>query len=186
MKKHVLKRTLIAAAVLTLAGTAVAGGCNSQGMSERQAANTAAPTQLQTAADDPWAAVQADMARMQARIDQLFNTGLIDVAVAVDAQPANPEISLQEQGDNYVVKADIPGASEDDINIHLDGRLLSISSQSQAGDQLTDDAGQVLQRDSYVSSVQQAFTLPGPVNATGMHTRFDDGVLTITIPKATS
>jgi hypothetical protein len=30
----------------------------------------------------------------------------------------------------------------------------------------------------------EAFTLPGPVTASGMHTQFQDGVLTVTIPKA--
>ena len=39
-------------------------------------------------------------------------------------------------------------------------------------------------QESYSSSFQQAFTLPGAVNASGMHSQYQDGVLTVTIPKA--
>lgn len=137
---------------------------------------------------DPWAALHADMMRMQAQMDQMFNGALSDVNAGGvgNVQQSEPMVTLEEQGDSYVVKAEIPGASEGDINVKLDGRLLSISSQSQGGEQQTAENGQVIQQESYASSFQQAFTLPGPVEATGMQTRFRDGVLTVTLPKLTS
>jgi HSP20 family protein len=85
-----------------------------------------------------------------------------------------------------LVKADIPGAKESDISINLDGRLLSISAQTQTSEEQSSDNGQTIHEERYASSFQQAFTLPGPVQASGMHSQFQDGVLTVTIPKSTS
>jgi HSP20 family protein len=101
--------------------------------------------------------------------------------------PANhSQVTLKDQGDNYLVKVNIPGVNENNIDINLNGRLLSLSSQTQGTEQLTSDQGKVTQKDQYVSTYQQAFTLPGPVKASGMKTQFQNNSLTITIPKATS
>jgi HSP20 family molecular chaperone IbpA len=42
----------------------------------------------------------------------------------------------------------------------------------------------VTRQESSSSAFQQAFTLSGPVDASGMHSQYKDGVLTVTIPKA--
>lgn len=192
MNKHLLQRTLVAAGVLALVGTAGAQAYYSHELAERVAAQESTP-QAETALapsieqSGPWAAMHADMMRLQARMDQMFNATFHDGnAVRVGDQQPIAQVTLEEQGDNYVVTADIPGASKDDINVNLDGRLLSISAQSHGDDKQTADNGQVIGEESYASSMQQAFTLPGPVNASGMQTKFQDGILSVTVPKATS
>jgi HSP20 family molecular chaperone IbpA len=99
---------------------------------------------------------------------------------------AKDQIGLQEQGDNYVVRAKFPGASKSDINVKLDGRLLSISSDSHGSEEQKADNGRVIGHESYSDFVQEAYTLPGPVNASGMQTQFKDGILTVTIPKSSA
>lgn len=188
-----LSRNLMAIALLGAFGAAGAQA-DTPAEAATQGAPQATPQQAErTPAPrfewrDPWAALHADMMRMQAQMDQMFNGALSDVNAGGvgNVQQSEPMVTLEEQGDSYVVKAEIPGASEGDINVKLDGRLLSISSQSQGGEQQTAENGQVIQQESYASSFQQAFTLPGPVEATGMQTRFRDGVLTVTLPKLTS
>jgi hypothetical protein len=51
------------------------------------------------------------------------------------------------------------GAKEDDIAVNLDGRLLSISSQTQGREKQTADNGKVTRQKRYSGSFQQAFTL---------------------------
>jgi len=135
---------------------------------------------------DPWAAMHADIRRMQAEMDRMFNTGFPSLHhsgwPAISGSEA--KVSMEEQGEDYVVKAQIPGAKESDINVNLDGRLLSISSSTQGTEKQTADKNQQTAEEFYSSSFQQAFTLPGPVSANGMHSEFKDGVLTVTIPKA--
>ena len=129
---------------------------------------------------DPW----FDMQRLQAQIDRAFDQPFDALQVA---SPVNAtRITLEQHPDNYVVKAAIPGARESDIKTSLDGRLLSISSQTRGSDKETAQNGAVTGETTYRGSFEEAFTLPGPVVASGMKSDFKDGVLTLTIPKATS
>jgi HSP20 family protein len=80
----------------------------------------------------------------------------------------------------------MPGVRKGDINVSLTGRLLRISAQSQSQENIKGKHGKVVGDETYASSYQRALTLPGPVNASGMHTKINDGTLTVTIPKAKS
>lgn len=137
---------------------------------------------------DPW----LEMQRMQERIDGLFADSWARMHAemaglpSMSSEPSEGEMTLKEEPNDYQLTAKIPGVEEGDINVSLDGRLLRISAQRQAQEEETADNGKVLREESYASSLQRAFTLPGPVNASRMHTQFGDGVLTVTIPKAAS
>ena len=138
-----------------------------------------------SAATDPLAAMTAQMARMQRQMDTMFNSafqipGGMDF---VDGQ-GSAQVSLTTKGKDYVVTAKIPGSKKGDINVRLSGRLLMLSSKEEGSNSKTANNGQLTQQDQYASSFQQAFTLPGPVNASEMTSTFKDGVLTLTIPKA--
>jgi HSP20 family protein len=189
MNKHILKPTLITIGFLGVIGAVGTQAYYSHELADRLAAQESAPVLQSTAAPgahplDPWAAIHADMMRMQAQMDQAFNGTFRDMhGTGLGGQDANAQVTVEEQGDNYVVKADIPGAKESDINVNLNGRLLSISSATKGGEQQKADNGQIVRQESYASSFQQALTLPGPVNASGMQTQFRDGILTVTIPK---
>jgi HSP20 family protein len=192
MNRQNAKRTVLAVAVLALVGTVGAQTYYTHELAERVTAQETAQRSEGTATPDVvlrdhWAAMHADIMRMQAQMDKLFNSSFDDFhAVGLGGQQVKAPVTLEEQGNNYVVRADIPGAKEGDINVNLDGRLLSISNRSQGGEKQTADNGQVVRQESYARSFQQAFTLPGPVNASGMQTHLQDGVLTVTIPKITS
>lgn len=201
MNKHPFKQPLIAIGLLALVGAVGAETYYTHELAKRVALTDAESAQetISGAANgswDPWTAMHADMMRMRSQMDQafdsVFNTTFNDTFKSfngpsdMDAQTGVGKLTLNEQGDNYVVEANIPGAKEGDINVNLNGRLLSISSQTQASKKQTGDNNQVIRQENYASAFQQAFTLPGPVKASGMHTQFKDGVLTVTIPKAAS
>jgi HSP20 family protein len=197
MNKHTVKKSIIGIGLLALVGAVGAQTYYTHNVAQRlkvaEQSQQSAPQEPPLAEEwdtwgDPWAAIHNDMMHMQQRMSH-------DWAMAMDElhhlpgnsqMPASGRIELQDKGDNYVVTANIPGAKENDININLDGRLLSISSQTHGMDKTTDDQGKVIEQDRYTSAFQQAFTLPGPVNVVGMHSDFKDGVLTVTIPKVTS
>ncbi len=95
-------------------------------------------------------------------------------------------LTLQEEKGDYRVTADLPGVKEGDLDVSLDGRLLRISAPRGSTNEATADNGEVVRREAYSSGMQWAFTLPGPVDVSKMHTDLSDGVLTVTIPKAKS
>jgi len=214
MNLHAYKRPLIAIGLLTAVGAVGAQTYYTHELARRVAAYAAgtpvapatpapspSPSQSPSMGWDPWTSIHGDMMRLQTRMDRMFDDAFRDFHgmppghmptghnAAGASQPGTGQVSmgqvtLEDQDGNYLVKADIPGATENDIDVNLDGRLLSISSQTQGEEQQTGDNGQVIGQESYASSFQQAFTLPGPVNASAMHTQFQNGVLTVTIPKA--
>jgi HSP20 family protein len=191
MDKQAYKQPLIAVGLLALVGAVGAQAYYTHELARRVAAtDTEDPTATMPAPIagewDPWTTLHADMMRMQERMDRMFDSGFQNIYAMphVALQPVGSKVTMEDQDGNYVVKADIPGVKEGDIAVNLDGRLLSISSQTQGQEKQTPDNGQVTRQESYSRSFQQAFTLPGPVDASGMHSHYDDGVLTVTIPKA--
>lgn len=189
---HTVKKTLIGVGLLALVGAVGAQTYYThdlvKALKVADHSSTPAPVPDQSKGVwDPWSAIHNDMMRMQRRMDRDFSMAFSDLSQmpADKAFTTGARIDLQEQGKNYVVTANIPGASKNDIDVNLDGRLLSISSRIQGKDEQKAQNGRMFRQERYASDFEQAFTLPGPVNATGMHSRFKDGVLTITIPKAT-
>ena len=118
---------------------------------------------------------------------QQFHSDQFFLPLAEDEQlAAEPKVTLQDEKDQYVVTADIPGTKAESIDVGLSGQLLTISAQTLNKQQQSNDKGQVIKEESYLSGFEQALTLPGPVTASGMHSDYHDGVLTVTIPKVTS
>jgi HSP20 family protein len=192
MKRNPLTRTLLSAGLLALVGGVGAASY----LEHSQAATPASPSPAgptlgqypQDWSSDPWMRMYQDMQQIQARMDRMLEDSFQRLQAA--PQPATmssgARVSVAEQKDEYVVTAHIPGAKENNIRVSLDGRLLSISSQIQREDRKTAANGQTLSDQTYASSYQEAFTLPGPVSATGMHTDYKDGVLRVIVPKASS
>ncbi len=198
MNRHTVKKTVIAIALLGLVGAVGAGTYYNHDMAKplkvADKGGEIAPPAPATANDsdaliDPWSALHEDMLRIQQDMSRQWAQAMDEfhhLPGSASRMPVSGSVQLQEQGDNYVVTADIPGVKESDINVNLNGRLLSISTQTTGSDKTTNEQGKVIAQDQYTESYQQAFTLPGPVDAIGMHSDFKDGVLTVTIPKLSS
>jgi len=192
MNKRKLAKSLAAIALLGVAGIVgaesyyhhEAGGDNATQAEQKAPAGQAIGSQ------DPW----AEMQRMQAQMDRMFEEAIQNFRSDRFFHPleedqqlvAQPKVTVQDKQDQYVVTADIPGTKAESIDVGLSGQLLTISAQTQKEQQQSNDKGQVIEEESYVSGFERALTLPGPVTASGMHSDYHDGVLTVTIPKATS
>ena len=126
---------------------------------------------------------------MQEQMNRMFDEAFERIPTAsprewlFDGGELGPQITLDDQQKQYVVQADIPGAKQSDINVTLDGQLLTISARSELQAKETGDKGQVVGEATSVSSFHHAFTLPSPVEASRMQSEYKDGVLTVTIPK---
>jgi HSP20 family protein len=194
MDKHSFTRPLITIGLLVLVGAVGAQTYYTHELAKRVSDSDSGgmPAQSQVTPgngiQDPWVAMHQEMMHMRSEMNQMFNHSFqgFPSLSGNGIMPGNGKVSMEEQGNNYVVKADIPGARESDIQVNLDGRLLSISARNQSSQEQEADNGKVIREESYASRFQRAFTLPTAVNATGMHSKFHDGVLTATIPKATS
>lgn len=98
-----------------------------------------------------------------------------------DPLPAQIKVDVKEGRDAYTVLAEIPGVSRDDIHVGVDGGVITISTEVKQHDQTRED--KVLRSERYYGSVARSFQLPSEVDTTGCKAKYENGVLTLTLPK---
>lgn len=95
--------------------------------------------------------------------------------------PSTPAMDLADKGDNYILKADIPGAEKDKINITVEDNVLKIEAET-TKDKKEKGKG-YLKQERFASSYMRMITLPEDANAEKFESEYKNGVLKITIPK---
>jgi HSP20 family protein len=108
------------------------------------------------------------------KFDNLFDSGSF-----------TPEIDIKDEGDYLIVKIDLPGADNNNVNITCTNQELKISGKIE---QLQEDRKRtgLLRRERRSGHFSRTITLPVPVEADKMETEIDKGIVTIKIPKAIS
>lgn len=93
-----------------------------------------------------------------------------------------PSVDVQENADGYLVEADLPGLTEKDIAVRIEGRSLIIESQK---DEKTEkkEEGRYVIRERRATSFSRAFTLPEDADAESVQASFKNGVLELEIKK---
>ncbi len=92
-----------------------------------------------------------------------------------------PAMDLVEADEYFVLKADLPGLSEDDVAIEVQDNVLTISGSREAEHERKEQGWFRLER-SY-GSFSRSLTLPDGVDADAIAASFDKGVLEVRIPK---
>jgi len=96
-------------------------------------------------------------------------------------QVITPTLDVKENEKEIVVKADLPGMDEKDINLTVHNGVLSLRGEKKSEHTDERDNYHVMER-SY-GSFQRSIRLPDTINEDKAEARFDKGVLTITLPK---
>jgi len=92
-----------------------------------------------------------------------------------------PAMDLIETADHFVLRADLPGMSEEDVNIEVEERVLTISGERKAELTATKDGYQRFER--AFGAFSRSLTLPEGIDAEAVSASFDRGVLEVRIPK---
>ena len=121
---------------------------------------------------------------LQGEMNRLFNT-LFDAPVSGDGGGSVrrwiPAMDLIETDEDFVLRADLPGLSEDDVNIELEDNVLTISGERKSEHQERNQGYYRVERAS--GTFSRSLTLPEGVNPEGIKASFDRGVLEVRIPK---
>jgi HSP20 family protein len=92
-----------------------------------------------------------------------------------------PSMDLVETQDNFVLKADLPGMSEGDVNVELENNVLTISGERKTEHEEQHEGYYRLERAT--GAFSRALSLPEGIDADAVSAQFDNGVLTVRIPK---
>ena len=95
----------------------------------------------------------------------------------------SPNVDIQESNESYLVKADLPGVKKKDIEVTLDNGVLSISGEKRA-EKETGKGTKQHRTERFYGKFSRYFTLPQEVESDKVDARFEDGVLSLMIPKA--
>ena len=92
-----------------------------------------------------------------------------------------PAMDLVETAEQYVLRADLPGLSDDDVNVQLEDNVLTISGERNPQHEQQEEGSYRIER--AFGSFSRSLTLPDGVDPDGVQAHFDRGVLEIRIPK---
>lgn len=93
-----------------------------------------------------------------------------------------PPVDIQETEDAYRLLAELPGLTKDDINITLENNVLRLSGERKFEKDVKKESFHRIER-TY-GAFSRAFSLPQQVNPEGVQAAFDNGILTVLVPKA--
>jgi HSP20 family protein len=123
-----------------------------------------------------------ELGTLQSEMNRLFNT-VFDGPTAGGGTMRRwmPAMDLLESGDDFVLKADLPGMSEEDVNIELEDSTLTVSGERKTDHQSEGEGYYRVERAT--GSFSRSLTLPKGVDPEAVTARFDRGVLEVRIPK---
>ncbi len=89
---------------------------------------------------------------------------------------------VREHEDHYEVDINLPGFKKDEISLDLENGYLTISAAKEM-EQEKSRMGRIIRQERYEGSLQRSFFVGGNVKESDITARFENGVLTLTIPK---
>ena len=127
----------------------------------------------------------AELGAIQNEMNRLFNN-LVDQPNPTGRDSATgrrwiPAMDLVETGDHYVLRADLPGLSDEDVNVQVEDKMLTISGERKAEHDTQQDGYHRLER--AFGAFSRSLTLPEGIDPDEVQAHFDRGVLEIQIPK---
>ena len=128
---------------------------------------------------------RSDFSTFGNRVNRLLN----DMFAGSNLEPWNgssaiwaPPVDILEENDAIRITAELPGVKPEDVKISLEGNVLSIQGTKQ---QVSEERTERVHRyERTYGSFARTFTLPATVDREQIKAGYENGVLTITLPKA--
>jgi HSP20 family protein len=117
------------------------------------------------------------MSVLSDELDRLF-----DLPLNGNASGWLPPLDLYADGEQLVLKAELPGMKKEDINIALEGDVLTLSGERKEEEGY--DKAETHRSERFLGRFQRTLTLPYAINSAKVQASYKDGVLTVTLPKA--
>lgn len=118
-------------------------------------------------------------------LDEFFrdvNPGYYIKPLHGDSLPPQIKIDVKETPNEFIVEAEIPGACKENINVSIDGNLVTIGAEiSQLDSQNKEE--KILRVERYYGSVSRNFKLSSEIDEQNSKARYDNGILILNLAK---
>ena len=132
-------------------------------------------------------------------LPSIFGENLFDDWFRFPAMPSFPDVDrvlygkhaaremktdVREHEDSYEIDMDLPGFKKDQIKLELEQGYLTVSAAKGLDKDETDKKGTVIRQESYAGAMQRSFYVGESLTEEDIKARFENGVLSLTVPKA--
>jgi len=125
-----------------------------------------------------------DLMSLRQAMDRLFEDSFVRPSRALETlgEVAAPALDVYQTASEIVVKAALPGVKPEDVSIDITGETLTVKGQSKADQEVKRE--DYLYQERRYGAFSRSVVLPGGLKTDKAEATMDDGVLTLTIPKA--
>ena len=125
-----------------------------------------------------------DLVSLREAMDRLFEESVVRPRAGWPAPFEGPVlgIDMAETADTIIVKSDIPGIKAEDLEISITGDTLTIKGEMKAEEEINEE--NYIRRERRRGAFCRSLTIPVPVVTDKAEAEFENGVLTLTLPKA--
>ncbi len=124
-----------------------------------------------------------ELSSLQHEMNRLFNTMFETPSAEAtgNLRRWTPAMDLVETDDHFVLRADLPGMSQEDISIEVEDRALTVSGERKAEHEVRQEGFHRVERS--FGRFSRSLTLPEGVDSEAVTASFDRGVLEVRVPK---
>jgi HSP20 family protein len=126
-----------------------------------------------------------EMVSLRDAVSHLFEDAFIRPAgwpLPFEGAAWSMPVDVIETKDQIVVKAAVPGVNPDEVDVSITGDTLTIKGETKAEEKF--EEGSYLRKERRFGAFQRTLTLPVNVVADKAKAEFENGVLSLTLPKA--
>jgi len=132
----------------------------------------------------PWRPFR-ELEELERRLEDVFGRPFLPAVwrrLPMEERGWAPTIEVFEKEDKFVVKAELPGMKEEDIDVSVVGDTLTIKGERKAETEVKEEDYYCCER-SY-GGFSRSIALPSTVDANKIKASYEDGVLEVSLPKA--
>ena len=96
--------------------------------------------------------------------------------------PAQIRIDVKESDAAYTIHAELPGVPKEDIQVSIDGGIVTLRAEVKQHDSQS-SGDKTLRSERYYGEVSRSLQLPQDIDQAAAKAKYDNGVLTLTLPK---
>ena len=113
--------------------------------------------------------------------NEMFNDFFDGLLTGDFRRTSTPAVNIIEGGDNFKLEVAAPGLAKDDFKINVDNDLLSVSAEKK--NETNEKNNRYTRKEFSYVSFKRSFNLPEIVDADNINANYENGVMTLTLPK---
>ena len=112
----------------------------------------------------------------------LFNKEIFEDGIYTSPFTTSPRVNIAEGDDAFTIEFAVPGRKKEDFNLELDTNVLTVSFEDKKEEEK--EGPRYTRREFRIAAFKRSFTLPeGKVDVDQIGAAYEDGILTLTVPK---